>query len=111
MADLVARGPRAGNGITIRDAEMADAPGAANGPGGGAEEKVDARVEADSDYARQLQAKLDAEEARSGSGRHACSVVPCFFLLLRNAGDAWSASGSLDQRFVSLAQLSHGALP
>ena len=74
MADMAARGPRAGNGITIRDVSMADAPDAAGGLAGVAEEKVDARVEADNDFARQLQAKLDAEEARGGSGRHARSL-------------------------------------
>jgi hypothetical protein len=72
MAEAAARAPR-GNGITIRDAEMSDvAPGGADAAAAAAPEQ-DARLEADGDYARQLQAKLDAEEARGGAegGRRA----------------------------------------
>ncbi|KAK9918243.1 hypothetical protein WJX75_002529 [Coccomyxa subellipsoidea] len=64
MAEVVSRGPR-GNGITIREASdepMPDATGDA---------EVDAKLAADIDYARQLQAKLDAEEARGGNRRQA----------------------------------------
>ena len=60
MAEVSSRGPR-GNGITIREAGdelMPDATGDA---------EVDAKLAADIDYARQLQAKLDAEEARGGN--------------------------------------------
>lgn len=76
MAEAAARVPR-GNGITIRDAEMPDpAPngGSAEAAAAAPEQAQDARLEADGDYARQLQAKLDAEEARGGAeGRCACA--------------------------------------
>lgn len=59
MADVSSRAER-GNGIAIREAgdePMTDA----------ADAEVDAKLAADIDYARQLQAKLDAEEARGGN--------------------------------------------
>jgi hypothetical protein len=51
-----------GTGITIRDAADADRADAAE-----AAQPVDAKMEADVEFARQLQAKLDAEEARGGN--------------------------------------------
>lgn len=67
MADVSSRAER-GNGIAIREAgdepmiDVADA-------------EVDAKLAADIDYARQLQAKLDAEEARGGNRQ---SLQPLF---------------------------------
>ncbi|BDA51554.1 DNA (cytosine-5)-methyltransferase 1B [Coccomyxa sp. Obi] len=63
MADVSSRAER-GNGITIREAGDEAMPDAADA-------EVDAKLAADIDYARQLQAKLDAEEARGGNRRQA----------------------------------------
>lgn len=59
MADIASHGMHENGGITIRDAHMApaDEPAA----------PLDAKIEADIEFARQLQAKLDAEEARGGN--------------------------------------------
>ena len=69
MAEISSRGER-GNGITIREAGDEPMPDAED-------PEVDAMLAADIDYARQLQAKLDAEEARSGnrSALH-CILTP-----------------------------------
>ena len=66
LAGITFMGPRS-NGITICD--DADRPtGLPN-----ADAKLHGAMEADLDFARQLQAKLDAEEARGGaSNRSAC---------------------------------------
>lgn len=75
MAEVASRGAR-GNGIMIREAgdeEMLDADAGA---------EVDAKLAADIDYARQLQAKLDAEESRGGNrqvqtSRGLCKLISC----------------------------------
>ena len=54
--------PDPNGGIVIREAGAAGAPAAEPAP-------VSARMQADADYARQLQAKLDAAEARGGPRR------------------------------------------
>jgi hypothetical protein len=69
VADITFMGPRS-NGITIRDdadrrAEVAEP-----------EPKLDNAMEADLDFARQLQAKLDAEHARgAGNNRSATCIA------------------------------------
>lgn len=63
-------GPRSG-GITIRDGADRGADVAEPEP------KLDGAAEADLDFARQLQAKLDAEEARGGPNRQATPALPC----------------------------------
>ena len=55
--------PDTNGGIVIREAGAASASAAEPAP-------VNARMQADADYARQLQAKMDAAEARGGP-RHA----------------------------------------
>lgn len=60
MAEVISRGPR-GNGITICEAGDEPMPDVAG------DAEVDVKLAADIDYARQLQAKLDAEEARGGN--------------------------------------------
>ena len=69
MAEIASMGPRS-NGITIRDAADRAAEVAEPQP----EVALDSGAEADLDFARQLQAKLDAQEARGGGG--ARSVLP-----------------------------------
>ena len=69
MAEITAMGPRS-NGITIRDAADRAAEAAEPQP----ELALDSGAEADLDFARQLQAKLDAQEARGGGG--ARSALP-----------------------------------
>lgn len=54
--------PNTNGGIVIREAGAASASAAEPAP-------VSARMQADADYARQLQAKLDAAEARGGPRR------------------------------------------
>ena len=63
MAEIMSMGPRS-NGITIRDA----ADKAAEVAEPQLELALDSGAEADLDFARQLQAKLDAQEARGGGG-------------------------------------------
>ena len=63
MAEIASMGPRS-NGITIRDAADRAAEVAEPQP----ERALDSGAEADLDFARQLQAKLDAQEARGGGG-------------------------------------------
>ena len=63
MAEIASMGPRS-NGITIRDAADRAAEAAEPQP----ELALDSGAEADLDFARQLQAKLDAQEARGGGG-------------------------------------------
>ena len=66
MAGITFMGPRS-NGITICD--DADRPTGVPAP----DAALHGAMEADLDFARQLQAKLDAEEARGGaSNRSAC---------------------------------------
>ena len=74
MAEISSRGER-GNGITIREAGDGPMPDAEDA-------EVDAMLAADIDYARQLQAKLDAEEARSGNR----SALHCIFTLSTSRG-------------------------
>ena len=63
--------PDANGGITIREADAA-AGGASAADADVA--PLDARTQADADYARQLQAKMDAAEARGGPRRaRSCS--------------------------------------
>ena len=73
-------GPRS-NGITI--CEDADRPtGVPN-----ADAKLHGAMEADLDFARQLQAKLDAEEARGGaSNRSACLLTARDMVKLEERG-------------------------
>ena len=76
MAEIASMGPRS-NGITIRDAADRAAEVAEPQP----ELALDSGAEADLDFARQLQAKLDAQEARGGAGArsappHAASTTP-----------------------------------
>ena len=52
--------------ITLRDQPAAAA--AAGGAAGPASDE-ELRVQADADYALQMQAKMDAQQARSGAGR------------------------------------------
>ena len=63
MAEIASMGPRS-NGITIRDAADRAAEVAEPQP----QLALDSGAEADLDFARQLQAKLDAQEARGGGG-------------------------------------------
>ena len=79
MAEITFAGPRS-NGISIRDAADRAAEAAEAQP----EPQLDSAAEADLDFARQLQAKLDAQEARGGAAARAapphaartvCSVV------------------------------------
>ena len=53
---------RAAGGISIRDAAPADQSRVPKS-------REEERLQADADYARQMQAKLDAQQARSSSGR------------------------------------------
>lgn len=61
------RGGREGGPMTIREPGSDGAGGAAPAQNGGAEDGE--HMETDEDFARQLQAKLDAEEARRGQNR------------------------------------------
>ena len=68
MADITFMGPRS-NGITIRDdadmvAEVAEP-----------QPKLDDAMEADLDFARQLQAKLDAEQACGGANNRSATCI------------------------------------
>ncbi len=74
MAEISSRGER-GNGITIREAGDEAMPDAEDA-------EVNAMLAADIDYARQLQAKLDAEEARSGNR----SALHCILTLSTSRG-------------------------
>ena len=74
------RDPRAGGAMTIRGV------GASTGPAGGsnAEEPASQQMDADMDLARQVQAQMDAEEARRGCASAAvlprsCQVFRIFF--------------------------------
>ena len=67
MAEVSFMGPRS-NGITIRD--DADQTTGATQP----DAKMDGAMEADLDFARQLQAKLDAEEARAGASNRSARL-------------------------------------
>ena len=77
MAEITFMGPRS-NGITIRDdadraAEVAEP-----------EPKLDDAMEADVDFARQLQGKLDAEQARGGANNRSAACIAasaCSFCL------------------------------
>ena len=69
MAEIASMGPRS-NGITIRDAADRAAEVAEPQP----ELALDSAAEADLDFARQLQAKLDAQEARGNGGGGARSA-------------------------------------
>jgi len=75
MAEFASRGAR-GNGIMIREAGDEEMPDADAGAA------VDAKLAADIDYARQVQAKLDAEEARGGNRQvqascGLCNLISC----------------------------------
>lgn len=68
MAEITFMGPRS-NGITIRD--DADMAAKVAEP----EPKLDDAMEADLDFARQLQAKLDAEQARGGANNRSATCM------------------------------------
>ena len=70
MAEIASMGPRS-NGITIRDAADRAAEVAEPQP----ELALDSGAEADLDFARQLQAKLDAQEARGGGGARSARLM------------------------------------
>ena len=70
MAEIAFTGPRS-NGITIRDAADRAAEVAEPQP----ELALDSAAEADLDFARQLQAKLDAQEARGGGGARSARLT------------------------------------
>ena len=70
MAEIASMGPRS-NGITIRDAADRAAEVAEPQP----ERALDSGAEADLDFARQLQAKLDAQEARGGGGARSARLM------------------------------------
>ena len=53
--------------ITLRDQPAAAAAAAGGAAGPASDEEL--RVQADADYALQMQAKMDAQQARSGAGR------------------------------------------
>ena len=72
MAEITAMGPRS-NGITIRDAADRAAEVAEPQP----DLAPDSAAEADLDFARQLQAKLDAQEARGGAGARSAHASRC----------------------------------
>ena len=67
MAEITFMGPRS-NGITICD--DADRTAGVVRP----DAKSDGAMEADLDFARQLQAKLDAEEARGGASNRSAGL-------------------------------------
>ena len=87
-------------GITIRERQ----PAAAAEPSqpASAEEK---QQQADADYARQLQAKLDAQEARGGNKSDALPLV--LFVVLQQAYTVWSLPlwGSISVRVMCAATL------
>ncbi len=85
--------PDANGAISIRE------PGADAGAGA---EPMSARTQADADYARQLQAKMDAAEARGGPRRARSSTLT---LCMMGEGDRFAASVRLCARVCRRRQL------